>query len=475
MFREDLMPKSKNNTLKKRIMKKAIYTLTVLTVLSFSSCEKYLDVQPRASVSDEKTIFDNASAQTALTGAYAALASGGYYGTTFQSIGYLNGDNIIWTGSQSQVQEFINHNVNADNSTISGAWSAIYVAINRSNHVIKKVPLVTDPLLTQAIKDNIVGQAYFIRALAYFDLARTWGSVPLITEPTEAATDNSGMAKSAQQQVYAQALSDLEKAEPLLSETTDRYRATKKTVWALKARYYLYNRDWVNAESYATKLIADNANYRLLKPFGSFFQGDARGTSESVFEIFYSAAEQNSHRGQWQPQQNGGTRQWAPNDAFVGLVNNPLIGGNRSVLVAKDNQNRWYGNLYYRSPATDPTYVIRIAELYLIRAEARANQAPDGATVADDKLLTATVDLNAVRDRAGLPATTAASKADVLLAIENERRLEFAFEPHRWFDLVRTGRAAAVLNITDTRKYLMPLPNEQLLIDPALRPNNPGY
>ena len=463
------------NTSKIRIMKKAIYTLSVLAVFSFSSCEKYLDVEPRASVSDEKTIFDNASAQTALTGAYAALASGGYYGTTFQSIGYLNGDNIVWTGSQSQVQEFINHNLSADNSTISGAWSAIYIAINRTNHVIEKVPLVTDPLLTQANKDKIVGQAYFIRALAYFDLARTWGSVPIITKPTETASDNSGIAKSTQQEVYAQALSDLEKAEPLLTETTDRYRATRKTVWALKARYYLYRGDWANAELYATKLIADNANYRLLKPFGTFFQGDVRGTAESVFEIFYSASELNSHRGQWQPQTNGGTRQWAPNDAFVALVNNPLVGGNRSVLVAKDNQNRWYGNLYYRSPATDPTYVIRIAELYLIRAEARANQAPDGATVANDKLLAATVDLNAVRDRAGLLATTAATKADVLVAIENERRIEFAFEPHRWFDLVRTGRAAAVLNITDTRRYLMPLPNDQLLIDPALRPNNPGY
>jgi hypothetical protein len=457
------------------IMKKAIYTLSVLATLTFSSCEKYLNVEPRASVSDEKTIFDNASAQTALTGAYAALASGGYYGTTFQSIGYLNGDNIVWTGSQSQVQEFINHNVNADNATISGAWSAIYVAINRSNHVIKKVPLVTDPLLTQANKDKIVGQAYFIRALSYFDLARTWGSVPIITQPTETATDNSGIAKSTQQEVYAHALSDLEKAELLLTETTDRYRATKKTVWALKARYYLYNRDWVNAELYATKLIADNANYRLLKPFGTFFQNDARGTAESVFEIFYSASETNGHRGQWQPQTNGGTRQWAPNDALVALVNNPLIGGNRSVLVAKDNQNRWYGNLYYRSPATDPSYVIRIAELYLIRAEARANQAADGSTIANNKVLDATVDLNAVRDRAGLIATPAVTKADVLLAIENERRLEFAFEPHRWFDLVRTGRAAAVLNITDTRKYLMPIPNDQLLIDPALRPNNPGY
>ncbi|RZK63515.1 MAG: RagB/SusD family nutrient uptake outer membrane protein, partial [Pedobacter sp.] len=344
-------------------MKKAIYTLSFLAALSLSSCEKYLDVEPRASVSDDKTIFDNASAQTALTGAYAAVASGGYYGTTFQSIGYLNGDNIAWTGSQSQVQEFINHNVSADNSTISAAWSAIYIAINRSNHVIEKVPLVSDPLLTQANKDKIVGQAYFIRALAYFDLARTWGSVPIITKPTETAADNSGIAKSTQQQVYAQSLSDLEKAELLLTETTDRYRATRKTVWALKARYYLYNRDWVNAELYATKLIADNSNYRLLKPYGTFFQGDARGTAESVFEIFYSAAELNNHRGQWQPQQNGGTRQWAPNDALVALINNPIIGGNRSVLIAKDNQNRWYGNFYYRSPATDPSFVIRIAEL----------------------------------------------------------------------------------------------------------------
>ncbi|HKG08052.1 MAG TPA: RagB/SusD family nutrient uptake outer membrane protein [Pedobacter sp.] len=456
-------------------MKKAIYTLSFFSILSFSACEKYLDVEPRASVSDKQTIYDNASAQTALTGVYAALAGGGYYGTTFQSIGYLNGDNIQWTGSQSQVQEFINHNVSADNSTISGAWSAIYLTISRANQVIEKVPQVTDPLLSQGTKDQIIGQAYFIRALAYFDLARTWGGAPLITKPTETATDNSEIPRSPQAEVYAQALSDLDKAEPLLTETTDRHRATRKTVWALKSRYYLYRGDWANAELYATRLITDNANYKLLKPFGSFFQNDARATQESVFELFYSAAETNGHRGQWQPQQNGGTRQWAPNDAFVALVNDPLKGGTRNVLVAKDNQNRWYGNLYYRSPATDPSYLIRIAELYLIRAEARANQAPDGATIVNEKVAGAIADLDAVRDRSGLTGTIAATKAEVLLDIENERRIEFAFEPHRWFDLVRTGRAAAVLNFTDTRKYLMPVPNEQLLIDPALRPNNPGY
>lgn len=449
-------------------MKQRLYLTFLTGLLSFSSCSDYLDVQPRASISDQQTIYDKISSQTALTGVYAALAAGGYYGTTFQSIGYLSGDNIQWTGSQSQVQEFINHNVSSGNSTVSGAWTAIYLTISRANNVIAKVPDVSDPLFTAAQKNQVIGEAYFIRALAYFDLARTWGGAPLITKPTSTATDNSGIKRSTQAEVYARVLSDLNTAEPLLPETTDRFRATRKTVWALKARYYLYLKDWVKAEEFAGKLITD-ASYKLVKPYSAFFVNDARGTQESVFEIFYSASETNGHRGQWQPQQNGGTRQWAPNDAFVALVNNPLIGGNRSVLVAKDNQGRWYGNLYYRSPATDPSFVIRIAELYLIRAEARAQQGDPA------KLAGARADLDAVRDRAGLTGTPAVTQAAILLAIENERRIEFALEPDRWFDLVRSGRASTVLNFTDQNKNLLPVPNDQILIDPALLPNNPGY
>jgi len=121
--------------------------------------------------------------------------------------------------------------------------------------------------------------------------------------------------------------------------------------------------------------------------------------------------------------------------------------------------------MYYRSPATDPTFVIRIAELYLIRAEARAQT---GA------LTGALADLNAIRERAGIAKSTAATADQLLLAIENERRIEFALEPHRWFDLVRTGRADEVLNVTDANRLLLPVPAEQLLIDKALK-QNPGY
>ena len=450
-----------------RNMKRVHYLLALSLGLStLTSCDSFLDVEPKASISDEQTIFDKASAETALRGVYNAVASSSYYGTSFQSIGYLSGDNIQWTGSQSQVQEFINHRVSAENATISSAWIAIYATINRANQVIAKVPAVSDPTLTDALKNPIVGEAYFIRALAYFDLARTWGGVPLITQPTSTPSENSGIKRSTQAETYAQVLKDLDAAEPLLAETVNRYHATRKTVWALKSRYYLYQKDWAKAEEYATKVIADAANYKLLTPYNAFFANNARGTQESVFEIFYNGtSEINDHRGQWQPQTNGGTRQWAPNDAFVALVSDPLKGGNRSALVAKDNQNRWYGNLYYRSPGSDPSYVIRIAELYLIRAEARAQQS---------KLTDAGADVNAIRTRAGLAATTAASKDDLLLAVENERKIEFALEPHRWFDLVRTGRAATVLSITDPNRYLMPIPSVQLQTDKALE-QNPGY
>jgi hypothetical protein len=442
-------------------MKTGLFFLLIL----LSACDNFLDVKPKESISDEQTIVDKVSAEAALRGVYSALAAEGYYGTTFQSIGYLSGDNIQWTGSQSQVQEFINHKVNADNASISGAWTAIYRTVNRANAVIAAVPAVTDPLLPESLKNQLQGEAYFLRALAYFDLARTWGGVPIITEPTYAPGGNTDVTRSSVADTYAQVLRDLEAAEPLLPETTDRHKATRKTVWALRSRYHLYQQEWVKAEEYATKLLADS-NYKILKPYSSFFANNARGTQESVFEIFYNGTNEiNLHRNQWQPQSNSGTRQWAPNNALVTLLTNPETGGSRSALVAKDNQNRWYGNLYYRTPASDPTFVIRTAELYLIRAEALAQQ---------DKLPEALSDLNAVRDRAGLAASTVATKETILLAIENERKLEFALEPHRWFDLVRTGRADEVLNVTDLKRYVMPLPAEQILADKALEQNE-GY
>jgi hypothetical protein len=446
----------------KKIMKSLIRILPLILLLS--SCKDFLDVEPRDSVSDDATVVDEASAQTAVRGVYRELGDDAYYGSLFQTIGYLSGDNIQWTGSQSIIQQFISHSVKGDNTNVATVWAGIYSTINRANQVIDKVPGVTDATFTQDEKNALVGEAYFIRALAYFDMARTWGGVQLVLKGTTNIGDTKGLKRSTLEQTYAQVLSDLQTAEPLLPETTNRYRATRKTVWALLARFYLYQKNWAQAEVYASKLIGD-AEYRLIKPYSAFFANNVVATDESIFEISYSANNINAHRGYWQPPANGGTRQWAPNDAFIALVNDPAVGGNRNAAVAITNQGLWYGNFYYRSPATDPAYVLRIAEQYLIRAEARAQQT---------NLEGALTDLDAVRDRAGLTASTATSQGDILLAIENERRLEFAFEPHRWYDLVRTGRVAAVLGLTDERRYVMPIPAIELSADNALEPN-PGY
>jgi hypothetical protein len=264
-----------------------------------------------------------------------------------------------------------------------------------------------------------------------------------------------------------QVLNDLNSADSLLPETTNRNRATRKTVYALKARLYLYMQDWANAELFATKLIADN-NYELITPYNSFFANNVKNTKESIFELAYSATDQNAHSMWWQPPVNSGRREWAPTDELVTLINDPATGGNRKTMLARTSPpgNLWYGNMYYRNPRTDPAFVLRIAEMYLIRAEARAHL---------NKITEGLSDLNAVRSRAGLSAAAAANSDILLLAIEQERRLEFAFEPHRWFDLVRTSRLDDVMGVTDQNKWVMPIPVGEIQASNGVLEQNSGY
>jgi starch-binding outer membrane protein, SusD/RagB family len=445
------------------------YLIPAILLISTSGCKKFLTVQPVNEVSDAATIVDATSSETAVRGIYRTMAQN-YYGGLYETFGYLGGDDIVWTGSQAVIQQFISHSITSDNGNLETVWSGIYQTINGANNVIAKVPKVVDPTFTAGQQNQLTGEGYFVRALAYFDLARCWGGVPITLTPTTTATQKNGIPRSTLAQTYAQVFSDLDAADSLLSTPTAQnpVRANKETAWALKARYYLYQKDYVNAEAYATKIIADNNNYQLLTPFSSwFYPASAVATKESVFELSYNSTYQNSSRGYWQPPANGGTRQWAPNATLVGLLNNPQIGGGRSALIGVVSAtNTYYGNLFYRSPATDPSYIIRIAEVYLIRAEARAQQ---------NELSGALADLNAIRTRAGLPNSTAIAQSDILLAIEQENRVEFALEPHRWFDLVRTGRAQAVLGVSDPNQLLFPIPITEIQLSNGNLTQNPGY
>jgi hypothetical protein len=295
-------------------------------------------------------------------------------------------------------------------------------------------------------------------------MVRTWGGVPLVTTPTRGLGESSFPAKATVDQVYTQIIQDLTDAEANLPESGARTIATKKAAQALRAKVALYRGDWPNAISYATTVINSN-NYSLVTPFEKLIT-DKQNT-ESIFELDYSNVDPNELSAYFYPTTMGGYYRVGPTAAITSLLEDENVGGDRSVMIAYHN-GAVYGNRYRKATGNvkDDNYaIIRLAEMYLIRAEARANQ---------DQLNEALEDLNTIRERANVAPLAIANKQDLLLAIENERRVEFAFEPHRWFDLIRTGRAGAVLGVTDARKYVFPIPGAEILANPNLAQNE-GY
>lgn len=434
-------------------MKKLSIIILIVLVSSLQSCKKYLDVAPSDLVSDEQTIFDKTSAETALRGAYRGLASLNYSGG-FQNTILQSGADVISVNTSLTDLSVTNYNLRSDIPFLQTYWNNNYNTINRTNHIIEKVPAVTDLKLTDPIRNQLLGEAYFIRALSYFDLVRLYGNVQIFLTPTKTVADKLGVKKSTSEQVLAQVLDDLNKAEGLLSATVIRNRANKFTVYALRARLYLYQQKYEDAEKDADKVLA-NSSFKLIKPFNL-----AAGTTESILELTYSINDQNPGFTLWK-----GNRQLSPSTALHNLLNDPAVGGGRKILSVVNSSNQYIGGIFPVN--TSPNYVLRTAEVYLIRAEARAKKTtPD--------LDGAVSDLNEVRLRSGIEKTTAVTQDQIVLAIENERRVEFALEPHRWFDLVRTGRAPAVLGLNNPNKYIFPIPAAEILANPALE-QNPDY
>jgi hypothetical protein len=427
----------------------------LLTGLSLLSCKKYLEVETYDNIRDETTIYDKASAESAVRGAYRSLASLNY-SSGFQNTILQSGGDVKSLNNAQTDLNVINYDLRSDIAFLSTYWGNFYSTINKANHVIEKLPAVQDVALTKALQDQLLGEAYVIRALSYFDLARVFGNVQIFLTPTRVVADKYGVPQSTQAAVYAQVLQDLNAAEPLLPPTVVRNRITKPTVYALRARLNLYLKNYEAAEADVNTVLSNSA-YRLIKPFAL-----AAGTAESVLELSYSVNDINTGFALW----NTSNRSLEPKPEIHNLLNDPLVGGDRKILSVKNAQGQFIGGIYPTN--TSAGYVIRTAELYLIRAESRAlKAAPD--------LTGALADLNAVRTRADVPEITGRLTAtDLLLAIENERRVEFALEPHRWFDLVRTGRAPAVLNLNDPNKYIFPIPAGEILADPSLK-QNPGY
>jgi len=451
----------------KQIISKTILILTAAAALSTPSCDDFLTLNPTGSIVADNAISDAKTARAAIIGVYSQLRAVNFGGSSIHILGTMPGDNVRFGGTLTQYTQLDGNAYPTNNVVTVAVYSGLYQLINRANWIIADISKVNDPQLPQSEKDQILGEAYFARALGYFELARGWGGVQIQTSPTTDLSAITGIKRSTLAETFAQSVSDLAEAEKLLPAGSDRTRAQQAAAQALRARVHLYARQWDDAERYAT-LVIDNTQYELVKPYSAFFTSPFL-SRESVLEISSSANAQNTSWYGWYSNLRKGSYEYQPTEEIIQLLSDPDIAGGRSELIETDEAGKAY-NAQFRATGLDPIYLIRIAELYLIRAEARAKKSsPD--------LTGAIADLNAIRRRAEIADYAGAQDAvSVIQAIEDERRVEFAFEPHRWYDLVRTERAGEVLDVTNRNFWIFPLPEADVLSDPDLDgQNNPGY
>src|SRR5215217_7627954 len=299
-----------------------LIALLLLSSVVVSSCKKFLEVAPKHAVPDESAIVDKRSAEQALRGVYRAFGSASQ---SYITLMLLAGGDATFN-NVGDPHLVISHEYRSDNSSISAPWAAFFKAINQANLVIEKVPGLTDVTLTDADRKQLLGEALFLRAFAYFNLVRVWGGVPLKLKPTTDLSEPLGIQRSSLADSYAQIEADLTAAAGLVSTTgANRIRVSKPAIQALLTRLYLYQQKWAQAEQSANLLIS-NSNYTLLKPFTAWAKGDL-GTRESIFEIAYTTQTPNGLRNNFQHQTKGGTYSIAPKPAISAALENVAIGG----------------------------------------------------------------------------------------------------------------------------------------------------
>ena len=443
-------------------MKKIQYILLTAISLSTVSCSDFLDQKPDNYISDAAVIQTLSSAKAALNGAYHDLASSSYYGGQYFDAGVnLAADNVTWTGSLNYYYDFDTHQYSAENQLLSYAWYAIYATVNQTNQVIDKVTVLNDG--SESERRRIIAEATVIRSLAFFDLARTWGNIPMVKQATSSPTQFDGVKQTKAKDVYQLVVDDVLAIYNDLSESSDRVHVTRSAADAFLARVYLYLEQWDKAEQYASKVI-DNGNYAL----GTIQDLiDNKETAESIWELAYSSSFTNQQSTYWRSPDQGGRHEWGPSKELVQLLADPTVGGDRKAFYQDFSSAQvpdyFVGTLYHRSTLDDDVIIFRLAEQYLIRAEARANQQNVSGALSD---------LNIIRRRANISEIVdVASTQELLNLIADERRVELALEPHRWFDLIRTGKAESVLGIK-TYQTIFPIPYNDIQADKDLVQND---
>lgn len=439
-----------------------------------AACESFIEVDlPQSQLTGLSVYEDAATATAALSNIYANLRDRGVASGNAQGLSILMGsyaDELQVYSSSSPVTNFYKHNLLGSDTTVALLWNSSYSQIYAANALIEGL---TNSIIDNQSKNQILGEALFIRAYLHFQLTNLFGDIPYIT--TTNYSQNKVALKSATTVIYQNAINDLLLAYKLLGETNptgERIRANKAVTTALLARIYLYAGDWAKAEL-ASQQIIDNPMYRIPDNLNETF---LKNSPSVIWSLHPGLAGNNTADAQILILKSG-----PPSFAAVApsLLDAFEIGDNRKTQwlgnITKGTNTWYYPSKYRQNSNTgtsqEYTIVFRIEEQYLIRAEARAHL---------NKVEEAKMDLNKIRNRVGLPNTTAVTEGDLISAILHERQLEFFMEQgHRWFDLKRTDLASSVIAAVKPAwqgtHILLPLPESELLLNSNLQPQNSGY
>lgn len=492
---------------------KKYFVIALLAVVALTtSCKGWLTEEPVMSQSTELTLSDYEGLNKAVGGAYTPLCDGTWYGAFFVLDAEMRAGNARipanteFTSGRMMVPYYMTY----EPSATSGLWTYAYYLISCANNVLDVIEHQINDLLTSSVTqqdiDNLKAEALALRALAHFDLLRLYGrtdgsngefGVCLITTP-QLPTDMPARATVAQ--TFESIINDLTTAESLMAPgyvrggvADTKATITPNVIKALLARVYLYNKNWQKAADYATAIINSN-EYTLwtADEYTSVWGKEAAGKGgEVIFEVYGKQA--NQYDEYWEGPSHMtnpiGYADCAASEALTSLFDAGDVRGTTGVR-GKDDGNVMFATdpkevsntlwtMKYMgkgegnattTPDVNNVIVLRLSEMYLIRAEAILN----GASVAG---VTALDDINAIRTNRNAAALTSASKQDVA----KERILELNFEGHLWFDLDRTGSALDYSDGTVTREldanskfWALPIPKSQIDLNKNLK-QNPGY
>lgn len=486
-----------------RIKHEAYCLLFIFIILA--GCKKFVEVDtPSTKTSTESAYKDNSTAAAVLTGLYATMSNGYFYSLNLPATSLfqeLSADNLMMidVNINEQFRSFYLNSIEPKYNTSfnSTYWKNVYSMMYNINASI--TGLTNNTYLSPQVAKRLLGEAYFLRAFCYFYMVNIYGDVPLIL--TNKYEVNSVIGRSPTTDVYKQIELDLAEAEQLLDftyaasdvsrSTTERLRPNLAAVNALQARVYLYEAKYALAEEKATKVINQSSIYELVDLISVFL----KNSKETIWALQPVNNNYNTAEGGLFTLPLDG-----PNSDHPLLISHSLMqsfesGDNRKEnwigIVSVGPDNFPYPNKYKvpfidgSKNFTEYTIVLRLAEQYLIRAEARNEQG--NITGAID-------DLNALRTRSRADATdsipdplpnlqTTLTQVQLRPVILNERRIELFTEwGHRWFDLKRTGNIDAKMIEAETYKggqwepykALFPIPVSDILLNPAIK-QNLGY